>query len=70
MAAAQTQFKWGQKSALKSQSSADSSSLQAEQEVTETLWSDSDLIKCYQTHISAPTQSCFNDRVAVRMLYM
>ena len=36
---------------------ADSSSLQAEQEVTETLWSDSDLIKCYQTHISACTQS-------------
>ena len=51
---------------------ADSSSLQAEQ-VTETLWSDSDLIKCYQTHISACTQvsSCFNyDRVAVKMLYM
>ena len=36
---------------------ADSSSLQAEQEVTETLWSDSDLITCYQTHKSAHTQS-------------
>uniref|UniRef100_A0A8C9ZZH5 Uncharacterized protein n=1 Tax=Sander lucioperca TaxID=283035 RepID=A0A8C9ZZH5_SANLU len=33
---------------------ADSSSLQAEQEVTETLWSDSDLIKFYQTHTQSP----------------